>query len=46
MITAAKTGKVKERPLFGWTVWMKEKSRMPAIAASIAAQHEGEDLVA
>ena len=28
------------------TVWMKEKSRMPAIAASIAAEHEGEDLVA
>ena len=34
MMTAAKTGKVWERPMFGWVVWMKEKSRMPAIAAS------------
>ncbi len=32
--------------MFGCVVWMKEKSRMPAIAASIAAEHEGEDLVA
>ena len=35
MMTAAKTGNVCDRPLSGWLVWMKEKSRMPAIAARI-----------
>ena len=35
MITAAKTGKVNDKPMFGWVVWIKEKSRIPAIAASM-----------
>ena len=46
MMTAAKTGNVKERPMFGCAVWMNEKSSTPGGRREHAADDEGEDLVA